>query len=40
MIKKYNKSQCEVSRNTLSKSLYGRIFDFLVQKINKCLNPN
>ena len=38
MIKKYNKVQCEASRNTLSKALYGRIFDYLVSKINDCLS--
>ena len=34
MIKKYNKNQCILTKNTLAKALYGRIFDYLIEKIN------
>ena len=34
MIKKYNQNQCILAKNTLAKSLYSRIFDYLIEKIN------
>lgn len=37
MIKRYDKKQCLTNRNTLAKALYGRIFDFLIEKINNKL---
>ena len=34
MIKKYDKNQCITTKNTLAKALYGRLFDYLIEKIN------
>ena len=37
MVKKYNKNQCIVAKNTLAKALYSRIFDYLIERINEKL---
>jgi myosin heavy subunit len=34
MVKKYDKNQCIATKNTLAKALYGRLFDYLIEKIN------
>lgn len=34
MIKKYDKNQCITTKNTFAKALYGRLFDYLIEKIN------
>lgn len=37
MVKKHNKNQCIVAKNTLAKALYGRVFEYIVEKINNKL---
>lgn len=33
-----NKAQCENNKNTLSKALYNRLFDYLIDKMNERLS--
>ena len=40
MVKKFDKNQCIVTKNTLAKTLYARLFDHLVEKINDRLWTN
>lgn len=37
MVKKYDKNNCILTKNTLAKALYGRLFDYLIERINNKL---
>ncbi len=40
VFKAFNRNGCIANRNTLCKAIYNSIFEFIIYKIQKALNPH